>query len=127
VYPLSATDACSSNVSIVCTPPSGSFFRVGQSNVVCTASDGLTNSSCAFLVRILEPPLVIVNPVLTGGVGRFSFPSLTGITYTVEFKTNLLPINQPWFVLTNVTGIGAPVSVADTNVTRPTRFYRIRR
>jgi hypothetical protein len=50
------------NPSVVCVPPSGSIFPVGQTVVTCTATDGCTNrSSCMFRVTVnrdTTPPTI---------------------------------------------------------------------
>jgi lysophospholipase L1-like esterase len=44
-------------VTVVCTPPSGSAFALGQSTVNCTATDALQrSSSCSFTVTVTAPP-----------------------------------------------------------------------
>jgi murein DD-endopeptidase MepM/ murein hydrolase activator NlpD len=42
-FSVSATDDCDTNVTLVCTPPSGSLFPVGTTTVSCTATDGAGN------------------------------------------------------------------------------------
>jgi hypothetical protein len=50
---VTATDNCAGPVSIICTPPSGSLFPVGDTTVNCTAVDACGNSSaCSFHVRV---------------------------------------------------------------------------
>lgn len=50
------------NPSVVCVPPSGSLFPVGQTVVTCTATDNCTNrSSCTFRVTVnrdTTPPTI---------------------------------------------------------------------
>ncbi|MGH8004731.1 MAG: HYR domain-containing protein, partial [Limisphaerales bacterium] len=47
-----ATDNCP-GVSYVCSPPSGSFFPIGTTPVVCTATDASGNqASCSFTVTV---------------------------------------------------------------------------
>jgi hypothetical protein len=54
-YSPSATDNCDPNVTVECTPPSGSFFPLGETVVVCVAKDTAGNSSaCAFNVTVLD-------------------------------------------------------------------------
>ena len=51
-FEASATDECTA-VSVVCTPPSGSVFPVGVSEVTCIATDGSQNAdTCTFLVAV---------------------------------------------------------------------------
>lgn len=53
-YTTNVTDDCP-NVSLVCTPPPGSFFNVGQTTVNCVATDKVGNSSsCSFKVTVLD-------------------------------------------------------------------------
>jgi hypothetical protein len=52
------------SVSVICTPPSGSGFRLGASNVVCTATNSVgQSSSCTFTVTVVDttPPQVFCN------------------------------------------------------------------
>ena len=56
------TESCGANVTVTCTPPSGSTFPVGTNTVTCTATNlaGQSNT-CSFLVlvRDAQPPQVI--------------------------------------------------------------------
>ncbi|MCI0596858.1 MAG: HYR domain-containing protein [candidate division Zixibacteria bacterium] len=66
-------------ISISCVPPAGSFFLVGTTLVVCTATDTAGNSStCSFpvTVRDAEPPQVLCpgNLSVTTGPGQGNVP-----------------------------------------------------
>jgi hypothetical protein len=53
-YPaVTATDSCSSSVTVTSSPASGSVFPVGTTTVNATASDGHLTSSCSFHVTVL--------------------------------------------------------------------------
>jgi surface protein with Ig-like domain/HYR domain-containing protein len=53
-YPaVTATDSCSSSVTVNSSPASGSVFPVGTTTVNATASDGSNSSSCSFTVTVL--------------------------------------------------------------------------
>jgi hypothetical protein len=54
-YPaVTATDSCSSSVTVTSSPASGSVFNVGTTTVNATATDGAGNSSsCSFTVTVL--------------------------------------------------------------------------
>jgi sugar lactone lactonase YvrE len=59
-YTATATDNCT-NVTVSCTPASGSTFAIGTNSVSCTAIDGSGNTnSCKFTVTLVddEPPVV---------------------------------------------------------------------
>ncbi|PWU08968.1 MAG: hypothetical protein C5B50_28640, partial [Verrucomicrobia bacterium] len=61
-YTSSATGGCS-NVTVVCSPPSGSSFPLGTTTVFCSASDGCGHSAnCSFTVTVRPPtcpPLIV--------------------------------------------------------------------
>jgi len=60
----------------------------------------------------------------TGGDVTLSFPSATGFTYHVEYKTAL---NAPaWTPLTTRAGNGGPQTVSDSSPDGQARFYRLR-
>lgn len=53
-YPaVTATDSCSSSVTVNSSPASGSVFQAGTTTVNATASDGTNTSSCSFTVTVL--------------------------------------------------------------------------
>ena len=65
----------------------------------------------------------IVNMRSIEGMPIFSFQSLSGQTYRVEYKLDLPGSN--WTILKNITGDGSLTTVTDS-VATPQRFYRIR-
>ena len=51
-----ATDNCTATVPVVCSPPAGGDFQVGETTVQCVATDASGNSaSCSFKVTVLAP------------------------------------------------------------------------
>ncbi len=55
-FMVTAMDNLDPAPSIVCVPPSGSFFPVGTTQVVCTATDASVNqSTCSFPVVVAAP------------------------------------------------------------------------
>src|SRR5688572_20381212 len=65
-FTATASDA-SGPVAVICTPPSGTGFRIGTSNVVCTASNSTGVSSCNFTVTVVDtlPPTVTCHSNIT--------------------------------------------------------------
>ena len=65
-YTVTATDDYDTNVTIVCVPPSGSFFTPGVHLVQCRAFDDCQNTSgCEFTVTVrvdTEPPKIECPP-----------------------------------------------------------------
>jgi len=60
-FTATAVDFNGSPVPVTCIPPSGTGFRLGQSNVICTATDSFGSSgSCNFAVAVADttPPQV---------------------------------------------------------------------
>ncbi|MBI3847427.1 MAG: HYR domain-containing protein, partial [Planctomycetes bacterium] len=52
-FTATATDACDGPVTVTCTPPSGTGFRLGSTPVSCTATDSSQNSAtCTFNVIV---------------------------------------------------------------------------
>lgn len=50
-FSATASDNCDGPVPVVCTPPSGSFFRPGATTVTCVATDSSGNTnSCSFTI-----------------------------------------------------------------------------
>jgi hypothetical protein len=63
-----ASDNCDMSLTIVCSPPSGSFFPVGTTTVTCTATDDASNqTSCDFSVTVndTEAPTITCPPDFT--------------------------------------------------------------
>lgn len=61
--PPTVSDAC--GATITCSPPSGSTFSVGQTTVVCTATDSYSNTvTCSFIVDVGDttPPTITYCP-----------------------------------------------------------------
>jgi hypothetical protein len=55
-FEVTASDACDPAPSVVCAPPSGSFFPRGTTTVTCTASDAWGNqATCTFPVTVELP------------------------------------------------------------------------
>ena len=63
-FPLpAATDNADTNVTVSCSPPSGSLFPIGTTTVTCTATDDCTNrTTCPFTVTVARdttPPSMV--------------------------------------------------------------------
>jgi HYR domain-containing protein len=77
-----ATDDCTPNPAIACTPASGSTFALGSTNVNCTATDlAMRTASCSFSVTVRDT----TPPTLTCGnvVRECTSPSGANVSYTV--------------------------------------------
>ena len=120
------------SVGVVTTPP----YTLTVSNLVggvytlsAIATDNMnatgTNSINISVTNAPAPPspVQIVNPSFQSGAFDFSFLTQTGYTYTVQFTTELDPIN--WLDLTNFPGDGSLAQVSDTTATNLSRWYRV--
>jgi hypothetical protein len=61
-FAVQASDLCDPHPMVVCVPPSGSVFALGETVVVCTATDREGNASeCRFVVTVRDevPPMII--------------------------------------------------------------------
>ena len=90
LYNVTATDGCQTNVPLVCTPPSGSFFPCGTNVVLCTATDACGNSNrCSFKVVVLCQCVGLGNEQLicdSNALGQLS--------YSFDLQNNTgLPLN----------------------------------
>src|SRR5439155_890885 len=61
-YTATATDACSGPVPVVCVPPPGTTFPVGETTVTCTATDACGNvARCTFKVTVVPNPVCSIS------------------------------------------------------------------
>ncbi len=71
---------------------------------------------------VSTPTSVAITPSLSGGNLKLSFPTQTGFTYTVQYKTNLL--SATWTTLTATNGTGS-TAVVTSAIGSANRFYRV--
>ncbi len=69
-FDVTATDGCSGPISVVCEPPSGSFFPGGETEVTCTAVDDCGGTGqCTFPVMVTSGtgvgPIIVDVPTLS--------------------------------------------------------------
>jgi hypothetical protein len=96
-------------------------------NVVVTNAFGSITSSNAVLTVLNgsgAPPLSIATPTVLSNNLNLVFPSQTGHTYVVEFKTNLS--SPAWTSLLSTNGTGNTVQIQDSTTNSSSRFYRVR-
>ncbi len=107
-YPAPAiVSACPSNVTVTCTPPSGSSFPLGTSTVFCQVTNSCGQSaSCTFSITVAPdatPPDVTCPPPFimftANPAGRFvSFGSLVTSSDPTA-NISCLPASGSWFPL----------------------------
>lgn len=100
------SDSCDSSPTLVCTPPSGSIFPVGDTIVTCTATDNAGNAAaCTFTVTVSAgpvfpaPTISDVSPQLLGISGGAQMTvSGAGFTIDDEVLVNGVPLQYPVLV-----------------------------
>ena len=106
-YTATASDNCA-GVTVACTPPSGSSFPVGTTNVTCTATDASGNhASCSFTVTVIDnqnpvitcPLNIVIEDNAPGACGAFVNPGMATATDNctvasiVGTRSDSLPLN----------------------------------
>jgi PKD repeat protein len=114
-YDLPATD--STNLLIRFTPTAEGVF----SNVVVFSSDG-GSATNALIGRALNPPLIL-GPAANAANLSFSFPTLAGFTYVVQYEDSLTPAN--WQTLQTFGGDGSFKTVTVAFSVAALRFFRL--
>ncbi len=94
-FTLPVRDNCDPNVTVVCTPPSGTAFPVGTTEVVGVATDAAGNrTECRFTVTVLAPEGEPTIRGMSGWIGERYETGLVG--------TNFLRGDEVWFGETRV-------------------------
>jgi len=99
----------------------------GTNSVTIRVTDNGTppmSDAKTFLV-IVQPPLQFASVTPNGdGNLNFTFNSLPGQSYQLEYKNNL--DDPPWIPIGSpVAGTGGTITLADSMTTQPQRFYRL--
>ena len=72
--------------------------------------------------RLLLPPIITAPTMIASGQFQFSFNTVTGVNYAVQYSTNLIQ----WFPFVTLGGVGSPLTVIDPNAAGSQQsFYRI--
>ncbi len=102
------------------TMPNAFLDNGGAYSVVITNTYGSITSNPIFL-KVL--PLGITAPtILASGQFQFSFDTVIGVKYAVQYSTNL----TQWFPFVTLDGVGMPLTLIDPNAELcPIHFYRI--
>jgi hypothetical protein len=122
-YVATATDAIDPDVTVDCTPPSGSLFPIGNTLVTCTATDDGPNEFGAgnevqgtFTVAIVD----VVPPVVNGGIALSDiyFEATAMSTPVILPEPTVEDLADPDPVVTNnVGGLNPSLPLGETLVT----------
>ena len=117
-FTVTGTNRCYTNLNIVCTPPSGSLFPIGNTLVNCDASDTVGHrTNCTFTVTVIQsntPPAIQCSSNLTLTANPITCRAiLSQIPVTVSDDcTSSGSIN-----VSQNPGPGAPLSIGQHTVT----------
>lgn len=113
-FSASATDNCTESPAVTCTPPSGSAFNLGTTNVTCMATDTSGNtSSCTFTVTLndTQPPSI----TCPANISRNNDPNQCGAV--VSYPVPTVSDNCPGATVGCSPASGSFFPVATTTVT----------
>ncbi len=104
--------------------PDGSFANTTNDITVRVTDDGVPPLSDAQSFAVTVVPLNFQTTTLSNGVLTISWGSISGLTYRVQYKTNLLDTN--WSDLVpDVIATGSASSITDSIDADAQRFYRV--
>ena len=105
---------------------------VTRSSGVLDALRGITYGAGAMVTaghngRILRTASLVAptirNMSRSGTTASFVFDTVSGLDYSMEYKTNLS--TPGWTLLSTTNGTGGAISPSDSSATNATRFYRV--
>ena len=128
-----ATDLVSGSVPSVSIPPSGSFFLMGSTSVVTSATDGASNSASKnFTITVTVQPVTASEThapraAVSGSYFQVTVhPSVPGRTYQLQ-RSDILTSGSWQSIGTPKTGDGSGDVVLSDTINRtmvPRRFFR---
>lgn len=113
------TLANGTNASLVIS--NAQFTDIGDYSVIVADLAGSVTSSVAHLSVVTAP--IILGPAISGTNFTFSFQSIAGKTYVVQYEDDLQAAS--WLTLQTIPGDGTLKTVVTPIATSPRRFYRL--
>jgi hypothetical protein len=107
-----ATDDVAGNITGSCSMTSGATFRLGDTTVTCTATDGSENTGrTAFVVHVVDttPPVITVP-------GNMTIEATSGAGATVTFAASATDIVDGNLAVTCLPGSGSTFPLSTTTV-----------
>jgi hypothetical protein len=104
-YTATANDLVAGVVDVDCNPASGETFGLGDTTVLCSATDGTNSAQGSFVVRVVDttPPEIATNADLTvgatsasGAVVTYSKPAATDLVDT-DVAVSCIPASGQTF------------------------------
>ena len=107
--------------------PGASAFTVLSNNAYAAGKFVSTaDAQGDVLLNYLPTPPPVISPFLPGAGtsgASISWSTVPGVTYEVDYATNLAPAN--WLPLGSITAAGTNTTLTDPAATDPNRFYRV--
>ena len=117
-FNATATDNEDSPVTVLCTPPSGSFFPIGSTTVTCTASDTSGNySQTSFTVTVNDDTVNDITPPAVTVPADITVPATSSAGATVTFTTSAVDVVDGVRPTTNSPASGSLFPIGTTTVT----------
>jgi hypothetical protein len=117
--PFSLPNATNSSLVI----SNAQFSDTGDYFVIVSDVAGSVTSSVAHLTVVTSFAPTILSPALSNGNFTFSFQSIAGKTYVVQYTDDLQAAS--WLTLQTIPGDGSLKSVVTPVAASPRRFYRL--
>ncbi|NJD57044.1 MAG: HYR domain-containing protein [Nitrospirae bacterium] len=114
-FTVTAVDLVSGNVTVTCTPASGSTFALGTTTVKCNASDAAGNiANGSFTVTVVDTTPPTISSVPANITAEATGPSGAPVTYTNPTATDLV---DGVVAVSCVPGSGSTFALGTTIVT----------
>lgn len=101
------------------------LYSESVSGLILPGASAVAAGAYHNLVLISSPagPLLLSNPIRNGHTFTVSFPTVSGKTYTLQYKNSIQ--DAAWTSLSSITGNGGIRTLTDPLATPTTRFYRV--
>ena len=102
------------------------FNSISNNNFTAGKFVSSADAAGNVFLNFLPTPPPVISPALPGAGTpsvMVNWSAVTGVTYRVEFSTNLAPAN--WQPLGTLTATGTNASLPDNSGVAPQRFYRV--
>ncbi len=105
-FSVSASDNCDSEVSVVCSPASGSIFPLGTTTINCTATDDAGNqANCSFTVTVNDNEAPMITPAASSSLWppNHQYVAFTASQCVTGVSDNCAGLSASDVVITQVT------------------------
>ena len=108
--------------SVVTFTPTNTVTAMGVD--MCQSRTVSAAANCAGPVQLAYSTMVVNDATLLSGFFRMSIPTVTGESYTVQYKNKLT--DPVWTDLQTVAGTGGTLIITNPTTGQPSRFFRFK-